>query len=70
MTLVIDILIPVASILVPTAIAIRLARSERKSAEESRYLERRRQAAEPVVLALAHFVSIDPLREPMQAQLR
>lgn len=70
MTLVIDVLIPVASILVPTGIAIWLARSERKSADASRYLERRRQAAEPVVLALAHFVSIDPSREPMQAQLR
>ncbi|QNE44322.1 hypothetical protein F1C15_11325 [Frigoribacterium sp. NBH87] len=65
-----DIGIPVASILVPTAIAIWLARAERKRGDESRYLERRRQAAEPVVLALAHFVSLDPLSEPMQPELR
>lgn len=70
MTLVIDVLIPVASILVPTVIAIWLARSERQGAEESRYLERRRQAAEPVILALAHFVSIDPVNDPMGPQLR
>lgn len=65
-----DILIPVASILVPTAIAIWLARAERKRGDESRYFERRRQAAEPVVLALAHFVSLDPLAESMQSELR
>ena len=70
MPLVVDILIPVASILVPTLIAIWLARSERRGAEESLYLERRRQAAEPVILALAQFVSLDPVGEPIQPQLR
>lgn len=65
-----DIAIPVAAILVPTVIAIWLARSERKSAERSRYLERRTSAAEPVILALAHFISLDPAHEPVQAHLR
>jgi hypothetical protein len=65
-----DIAIPVAAILVPTAIAIWLARSERKSAERSRYLERRTTAAEPVILSLAQFISLDPVHEPIQAHLR
>jgi hypothetical protein len=70
MTIVVDIAIPVLSILVPTIIAIWLARRERLGGDESRYLERRRQAAEPVILALAQFVSLDPLNEPLQSQLR
>ncbi|WIE71419.1 hypothetical protein [Curtobacterium sp. MCJR17_020] len=65
-----DIVIPVAAILVPTAIAIWLARSERKSAERSRYLERRTAAAEPIILSLAQFISLDPVHEPIQAHLR
>jgi len=65
-----DFAIPVAAILVPTAIAVWLARSERKSAERSRYLERRTTAAEPVILTLAQFISLDPVHEPVQAHLR
>ena len=66
----VDVGVPALSISIPAGIAIWLARKERKGGEESRYLERRRQAAEPVILALAQFVSLDPLNEPLQAQLR
>lgn len=67
---VVDVGIPALAVGIPAGIAIWLARQERNSGEESRYLERRRQAAEPVVLALAQFISLDPLTEPLQAQLR
>jgi hypothetical protein len=65
-----DAAIPVAAILVPTFIAVRLARNERLAADRGRYLEARRLAAQSVIIALARMVSVDPTAEPLQEKIR
>lgn len=61
-----DVVIPVAAILIPTVIAIRLARSERHNATHDRKIERRLQAGAEVITALAPLASIradQPIQE-------
>lgn len=64
-----DVLIPVAAILVPTTIAVRLARRERIASEEGERRGRRLQAGAEVISSLAPFISADPLHHDMHAQL-
>lgn len=70
------VIIPVFAILIPTIIAIRLARRERSAAREDRIearadaaKERRLQASEGVIVGLAHLISVDPTNAPMQERL-
>ncbi|MDQ1174140.1 hypothetical protein QE430_002447 [Microbacterium testaceum] len=75
-----DIIIPVGAILIPTGIALRLARrdrqdaaalaqQERADAAASEVRARRLDAGGEVVRALAVLVSADPLRSDMQSSL-
>lgn len=64
-----DLLIPVAAILVPTVIAVRLAQRERLVSEEGERRSRRLQAGAEVLSSLAPFISADPLRHDMHVQL-
>lgn len=75
-----DIIIPAAAILVPTLIAVRLARRERIEAATSAVQQRedasaaelrarRLDAGGEVVRAMAVFVNVDPLQMDMRADL-
>lgn len=55
--------IPIAAILIPTVIAVRLSRTERLAAERSRYLATRLAASEGVMRSLASMISFDPDNE-------
>ncbi|TFC54569.1 MULTISPECIES: hypothetical protein [unclassified Cryobacterium] len=62
--------IPVAAILIPTVIAVRLARNERSVSVRSHYLERRHGAARGVIVALSDMISMDPTAEMVEPLLR
>ncbi len=64
-----DVIIPVAAILVPTMIAVRIARRERLDAAEADRQSRRLEAGAGVIVSLSSFVSVSPLRTDMQSQL-
>lgn len=66
---VVTIAIPVAAIIVPTLIAIRLARAERRDALETRKRERSLEAGASVIVALAPLASLFDLASPMQGHL-
>jgi len=66
---VVTIAIPVAAIIVPTLIAIRLARAERRDALETRKRERCLEAGASVIVALAPLASLFDLASPMQGHL-
>jgi hypothetical protein len=62
--------LPVAAILVPSLIAISLARTERKAAAMARLEERRDVLLEGVIESLGPFITVDPLREFWTDELR
>lgn len=71
--LAIDVLIPLAAILVPTLISIGLYRAERKSAAEDRAAERRLEAGAEIARAIAPLASFDAVSGDMRqiiAELR
>lgn len=68
-----DIIIPVAAILIPTLIAVNIARIERRTARQEcedaardRQRERRLDAAAGVIAALAPLASFSDVDQPMQ----
>lgn len=65
-----DILIPAAAILTSVAIAIGLAKSERRAAASARHRENLGRVGEKVVEALVPFVSLDPIEELWAPYLR
>jgi hypothetical protein len=71
--LAIDVLIPLAAILVPTLISIALYRAERKSAAADRAAERRLESGSEIARAIAPLASFDGVTgdlRPIVAELR
>lgn len=67
---VVDVLVPVAAIIVSTLVAVRLASQERRDNRASLRRERLLAAARPLFHDLAPFVSIDARNEPIWPVLR
>lgn len=65
----IDVLIPVAAILIPTLISIGLYRAERREAANDRARERRLEAGAEIARALAPLGTIDGTSEDMRPLL-
>lgn len=63
------VLIPIAAIIIPTLIAIGLARRERADARANSQRERRLAAGAGVILALAPLASLTDLNQPMSERL-
>ena len=62
--------VAVATVTISLRHSNRLQRAEREAGENARRAEAYRGAAENVLIALAHFVSLDPLDEDMRGKMR
>ncbi|MGR0320418.1 hypothetical protein [Agromyces sp. ZXT2-3] len=65
-----DVLLPALGILIPTSIAIYLARNERVAAERSHAIERRLAAGSEILRVLSRMVTMNGVAEPMRDTLR